>query len=107
MSAEITYQTIKTQNTTLYNSILNMYEMYSTDASRILYKTENYHYVYYITGAVFYIYYAVFLLFMIVLYFNRKSVWWLKIILVILFLVYPFGIYFVENWLYQTIRTSI
>ena len=103
MSEAITYKAIQNQNTTLYNSILNMSEMYSTDASRIIYKNTSFANIRYISGFMFYAYYATFLIFMLMLFFSRTTRWWIKVLLVAVFLVYPFGIYYLENWIYQLV----
>jgi hypothetical protein len=101
MSEEATYKTIRAQNKTLYNSILNTNEMYSNNENRIKYKTINYEQTRYILTIVFYLYYAVFLIFMLMIFFSKTIKWQIKMIFVIFFLVYPFIIYFVENWFYQ------
>ena len=71
MSEETTYKTIRAQNKTLYNSILNMHEMYSTSENRIKYKTINYEQTRYILTIVFYLYYAVFLNFMLMIFLMK------------------------------------
>ena len=101
MSIRDIYNTIKNQNTTLNNSILNMTEMYSTDSSRILYKTANFTNIHYIAGFMFYLYYSIVVIFTLILYFSKNIQWWIKVGLISAFLIYPFGIYFVENLLYQ------
>ena len=100
---EVSYQAIKQQNTTLYNTVQNMSEMYSTDYSKQVFKSTSYENFRYIAGFLFYVYYAVFLIFMILLFFRKDMPWWIRGILVLIFLVYPFGIYYIENFIYQVV----
>lgn len=99
----IAYQTIKNQNKTIHNSIRNMSEMYSTDNNRKLYKIPVFEKINNVSMIIFYIYYAIFLIFMLLIYFNKEMLWWIKLLLVTIFLVYPYMIYFAENWIYKRI----
>lgn len=99
----ITYEEIKTQNQTLSNSVLNMREMYSADTNRLVYKSTAKENARGFTAGFFYTYYSVFLIFMILMYFKKTYPWWLKVLIVAFFLVYPFVIYYIENFLYMAV----
>jgi hypothetical protein len=97
------YFTIKAQNDTLYDSILNMREQYSTDNSRKQYKNDIYDNLKYVSDLMFYIYYGFLILFILFIYFSQKLKWYMKIVFIGIFGIYPFFIYFFENFIFQWI----
>jgi len=99
----ITYQSIQTQNRTLYNSIQNMIEIYSTDNNRKLYKSDNYEKIRGFSVILFFIYYTLLLIFILLIVFKQKMKWYIKLGLIVVFSVYPFLIYYIENFIYQVI----
>lgn len=97
------FKSVKTQNDTLFNSIQNMSELYSTDNNRKLYKTANFEKVKNFTIILFFIYYALLFIFTLFITFKQKIKWYYKIFLISIFAAYPFLIYFIENLIYQFI----
>jgi hypothetical protein len=95
------YQEIQTQNTTLSNAINNMKEQYSTDTNRKLYKTHSHDYIKNISDIIYYIYYSVFVIFAFFLFYSKKLKLYFKIIIIAIFLVYPYFMYLIENFIYQ------
>lgn len=97
------YDTLKQQNDTLKNSVNNMEELYSTDTNKFKYKYTELKNMKFIATVCFYIYYVILFFLAIILYFTPKLHWTIKILLCIIFLGYPFYIYFIENILYQAL----
>lgn len=104
MSTDIYYKT-KVQNDSLHRAIKTISEMHSADNNRKLYKAQNYENTQWFLSTMYYLYYSVFFILLILLYFNKNIEWWIKLIVVVLFLVYPYLIYLLENWLYQIVMT--
>ena len=96
------YKTLKTQNELLESQIQNIDENYATNKSQSLYKTEkvlelrSYNFVLFI---LYYICVIILALYFFLL--NRTTISFrMKIALIILFVLYPFFIDMVEQYLY-------
>lgn len=96
------YDSIKMQNDILKNNINNLKEMFSTDNQNINYqyaKIKNYKYFNYILLIIYFITLGISFIFLI----RSKKIkqWYVKLIIVIVFVLYPFFIYYLENYLYE------
>lgn len=96
-----TYNIIKTQNDTLYNSIWNMHEMYSRDLNMQTYKMDYNNNLFFVSQIFFYLYIAAFLGLIIFLVFYSNFKWYIKLLIAAIFAGYPFVIYFLENQMVQ------
>jgi len=96
------YNLAHTQNELLKNNIKHVNQMYSTDNQNILYqmkKIENYKYFNKILVIIYFILMGISTIFI----FKTKKIssWVVKIIIVILLVIYPFIIYYLESYLYN------
>ena len=97
------YDTIKTQNTSLNNFVNSATDVYSMEQTQFSYKTRQLptlDYVYYI---VFIVYWVVLALVFIIIVMTPKLSWSIKILILAIFAVFPFVVYALENLLYQLI----
>ena len=95
------YDEIALQNITLYNTIQNAKEMYSSDFNKQIYEDIKYKKIQYGSTVMFYIYYGLFFIFVMILLFISKSKWYIKCLIIAIFAAYPFLIYLIENFFYE------
>lgn len=96
------YNPIKIQNQALQNFISSTNDYYSLERNQFVRKTERLPILGYIQNGLLILYAVVYIVFIIVLFIKAKQISiYLKIVLVVLFTLYPFFIYSIENAIYQ------
>lgn len=95
------YESIKNQNLTLQNYMNKSKDIYSLENNQFKAKEEKKPILKYTYYVLFVLYIVVFILFTIIIIINPILSWYIKTILILVFLIYPFFIYTFENSLYQ------
>lgn len=95
------YPLVKSQNTTLQNTITSKQEMYSTDNQQYVYKLEKYNSLVSANYFLFIVYACVGCFLLIFLTMTDKLTAIPKFFIILCFAAYPFVIFYLENYIYM------
>lgn len=97
------YDGIKTQNITMNNYIQQANDTYSMYQTQFQVKTLQYPNLGYIYNSFFIGYWSIWFVGLLILGISTKLSWYMKVLILVLFLIYPFFIFAIENALYQIV----
>lgn len=95
------YPLVKKQNNSLQNTIKSKNEMYSTDNQQFIYKYDKYNSLVSANYFLFIVYMCIGCFLFIFLILSDKLSLIPKILIIICFALYPFVIFYVENYIYM------
>jgi len=94
------YPLVKAQNVSLENTINTKHEMYSTDNQQFVYKYDKYNSLVSANYFLFIVYVCIGCFLVIFLTMTEKLSTIPKILIILLFAIYPFVIFYIENYAY-------
>jgi hypothetical protein len=97
------FNLVRQQNLLLQSNIQNLNEIYSTDESQGEHIEKKYKTLQNVNYYLFLIYCGFFLVMSFFIYNTTKMSWYMKILLLLCFALYPFVIYYIENGIYTGI----
>jgi hypothetical protein len=95
------YPLVKSQNNALLNTIQSKKELYSTDNQQFLYKNQKYNTYVSVNYYLFILYVCIIFFLIVFLVMTDKLTMTPKILFILFFMVYPFTVFYVENYLYM------
>ena len=97
-----TVQHFQNQNNALDQTIQNMNDLYSTDDQKVVYQSAQIEYLNTINTIFYFIYFALLIVVAFILIFKIQTIsLFMRVIIAILFILYPFIIGFIEHYLYM------
>jgi hypothetical protein len=97
------FNMVRQQNKLLQSNIANLNEMYSTDESQGNHIEKKYKNLQNVNYYLFLIYCVFVLILVFFIYKTQKMSWYMKILILSCFALYPFLIYYIENSIYVAI----
>lgn len=94
------FNLVRQQNKLLEANIENLNEIYSTDESQGNHIEKKYKKLQEVNYYLFLIYCVLVLILVFFLYKHKKISWYMKILILSCFALYPFVIYYIENGIY-------